>query len=127
MIGKCFRKVTYDGSLGKVWKYTVIIGLPEIETNRFGVTLNPYYLPAINFRLAEDFVYPFEGSNCSDEDDVFFYDSVFIGNLPSEYKRGARPTENEDYVEISKEIFMDAARVRFSEFLEEIFFKENND
>ena len=127
MVGKCFRKVTYDGPIGKVWKYMVIVGLPEIETTKFGVTFNPYYLPAINFRLAEDFIYPFENSDSGDEDDVFFYDSVFTGNLPNEYKLGANPTEKEDYVEITKEQFIDAARDRFDEFLEKLFCKENSE
>lgn len=118
LIGKCFVCCEQVGIFA-LNHYVMITGYPKLETSRVSTDFNRYQFPSIQFYLGSTY-YP-----CSIEDDlrtedVFFYGTFFTGDLPPEYRYGAKHLTEKKYVEIPAKEFNGMMSRRFAEFRKKI-------
>lgn len=126
-INKCFRRRLLKPGVtgwGDVFEYAVIISLPPVVTPLTGSPhMNKYQLPAIHFKYSEVRFVPFTTSDESaGDEEVFWFENVFTGDLPESLKYGALYNGlTEEWEEISHSTFIFAAEGRFRQFIKKIF------
>lgn len=122
MLNKCFRR-TRKTHAGPVHEYACINRLPMVRTARGGISFNRYQLPAIHFMIAPGQFAPYE--DCEEPgglEPVFWFDTLFTGELPDEYKGGAcNSTRSVEWVEVDRSEFIAAMEERFREFKANLF------
>lgn len=122
MLNKCFRrsKLTHAGP---VHEYACINRLPMVRSSKASVHLNQYQLPAIHFIIAPGQFAPYE--DCEEPgglEPVFWFETIFTGELPDKYKNGAyNGIHAVEWVEVDRSEFIAAMDERFREFKANLF------
>lgn len=122
MLNKCFMKEDRrpDGSVMR--HYACINGYPMVRNFKTGQSFNQYQLPAIHFFLGERCFAAYEKDEEGHGQPVFWFDTIFTGELPDPYKRGATDHLNhKEWVEIDRSVYIAAMERRFSEFKANLF------
>lgn len=122
MINKCFRrdKPWPDGNV--THEYICINGLPMVQSTRTSVHLNECQLPAIHFLLCDKTLAPYEKHEGDGSEPVFWFDTVFTGELPEPYKgRAYNALREPEFVEIDRSEYIWAMEKRFAEFKANLF------
>lgn len=121
LINKCFvrKRLTPDGNT--ISHYCCITGYPELEATRTSIMFNRYQLPAIHFYVTSYSCYPFSLVNDRQTDDVFFFDTVNLRELPTQYNGSLKNLSGESWTEVTRDEFSDAAERRYRQFIQKIF------
>lgn len=122
MINKCFvRRIPRpDGTV--LSEYVCINGYPMVRNFKTGESFNEYQLPAIHFYIGDKFFVPYENNEEGYGHPVFWFDTVFTGELPEEYCRGAHNScRNTPFVECDRSEYITAMEKRFAQFKANLF------
>lgn len=118
MVNKCFRRMINNGT----FHYAVICGVPQEAHTRASVIFNEYQLPAIHFFFSPNRFIEFERTEGSRSEGAFWFDTIFTGELPEPYTRGAHNAmDRPPWEEVDPCILMDAMDKRYQEMKKKIF------
>lgn len=111
LVRKCFRGTISDTH------YFMFTDVPQETMCRGGVSFNPYCMPAVHFFYSKDKVIPFD----TDDEAIFWFESVFLGELPPEFRLGAKSPFGVMWEPCSTEEFCTAFEGRVSQFRKKFF------